>query len=167
MKPGKLFIIAVLPMLAHCFNKPHNVFTFCRDFDANGCITPEQTAISYTTEKTIKNKTIRDFANSIYFRGDRLAFEVKNAYARWPVSFECVRGYYYFGDATMDRHELEYIELRDKNVYGLVMLGSLIEKKYAGIKQQRYYLPADFTVTYSVSCGKDLLAKGQITIGLK
>lgn len=167
MKPGAAVLIAVIMPMLNCQGKPQNVFTFCRDFDANGCVSPQQEKIHFSTEKTIKNKTIRDFANSIYFRGDRLAFEIRNGYARWPVSFECLRGHFYFENETLDRHELEYLELREKNIYGLVMLGSLIEKKFAEIKLKPYKKTPDFSVTYAVSCGKDLLAKKQISIELQ
>lgn len=167
MRPGAVAFTVMVLAFPHCLTRPQNVFSFCRDFDATGCVAPHQAKISYATDKAVKNKTVRDFANSVYFRGDRLAFEVKNAYARWPVSFECLRGYYYFENESLDRHELEYLELREKNIYGLVMLGSLIEKKFSHIKLNAYKKTPDFAVTYSVSCGKDLLAKQQITIELQ
>lgn len=111
-----------------------------------------------------KTKTIRDYANDLYFRGDRLAFEIKHASARWDVTFECLRGHYYFDENGLDKHEIEYIELRDKNVYGLVMAGSLVEKKFAAIKNQRYHKLDKIQVSYALLCGKDLLAKQTIWV---
>lgn len=115
----------------------------------------------------MREKTIRDFANSVYFRGDRLAFELRNARSKYDVTFECLHGRYTFGDSGAEKQELEYIELREKNVYGLVMVGSLIEKKYAAIKALPYRPLEPFTVKYSVLCGKDLLAEHTIVVELK
>ena len=150
-----------------CACKPHNVFSFCRDFDPSGCIQPVDGLVGYSLEKTVRDKSLRDFANSVYFRGDRLAFELKNARSKYDVTFECLHGRYFFGESAADKHEIEYLELRGQNVYGLVMTGSIIEKKYAAQKSEAYKpLPA-FPVTYSVYCGKDLIAQKTITVELK
>jgi len=150
-----------------CGCKPQNVFSFCRDFDPSGCISPVSGTVSYPLAKTIRDKTGRDFANSVYFRGDRLAFELKNARSKYDVTFECLHGRYTFGDAAAEKQELEYLELREKNVYGLVMVGSLIEKKYGTAKTLPYRPLEPFTVKYSVFCGKDKIAEHGIIIELK
>ena len=115
----------------------------------------------------MRDKTIRDFANSVYFRGDRLAFELKNAHSKYDVTFECLHGRYTFGDAAAEKQEVEYLELREKNVYGLVMVGSLIEKKYGAIKVLPYRPLEPFAVNYSVFCGKDKIAESEIVVELK
>jgi hypothetical protein len=151
-----------------CACKPHNVFSFCRDFDPTGCITPVAEKVVYSaSEKTVRNKTIRDFANSVYFRGDRLAFELKNARSKYDVTFECLHGRYAFSPPTGEKLELEYLELRDNNVYGLVMLGSLIEKKYTITRVEPYRPLEPFLVAYGIYCGKDKIAERSILIELK
>jgi hypothetical protein len=147
--------------------KETNIFSFCRDFTTLGCIEPLTAKASFNLAKTIQNKTLREFYNSIYFRGDRLAFELKNADARKAVDFDCLHGRYSFGESAAERFELEYIELREKNVYGLVMLGSMIEKLVGPKRGQRYKpLPA-FEVTYEIFCGKDPLVKRSIMVEIK
>lgn len=143
------------------------MFSFCRDFDATGCIAPLQKSVTYPLEKTVRDKSIRDFANSVYFRGDRLAFELRNARSKYDVTFECLHGRYTLGTAPAGKQELEYIELRENNVYGLVMTGSLIEKKYADIKALPYRPLDPFPVQYSVFCGKEKIAEHGIMIELK
>lgn len=150
-----------------CGCKPQNVFSFCRDFDPSGCISPVSGTVSYPLAKTNRSKTGRDFANSVYFRGDRLAFELKNAHSKYDVTFECLHGRYTFGDAAAEKQELEYLELREKNVYGLVMVGSLIEKKYGAGKILPYRPLDPFPVKYSVLCGKDIMAEHTIVVELK
>jgi hypothetical protein len=152
--------------LLFCTRKPENVFSFCRDFNPDGCINPVADRVAYPLEKSIRDKTVRDFANSIYFRGDRLAFEIKNAHSKYDVTFECLHGRYFFG-SDLQAHELEYVELRERNVYGLVMLGSLIEKKYASLKQLPYRALEPFEVSYTISCGKDVLVKHKIVVELQ
>ncbi len=144
-----------------------NKFSFCRDFTTEGCVAPFNSQATYNLDKTIQTKTLREFYNSLYFRGDRLAFMLENADARKAVDFECLHGRYSFGEAAADRHELEYIELREKNVFGLVMLGSMVEKLVTPKQHQRYKAIAPFRVTYEVFCGKDLLAKQSILVALE
>lgn len=110
---------------------------------------------------------MRDFWNSVYFRGDRLAIEIRNVDARRAVDFDCLRGYYFTGSDATQRHELEYIELREKNVYGLVMVGSLLEKNFAGEKSRPYHAPQPFTVTYALFCSNDLLARASIQVEMR
>lgn len=160
------FIVVTLLLIA-CKQAPQNTFTFCRDFDAKGCVEPQATAIVFPLEKSVRTKTMRDFYNSLYFRGDRLAFEIKNADSRHEVTFKCLRGHFVIFESPLEKHELEYIELREKNVYGLVMLGSLLEKKFAGQKAERYTPPAPFAVTYAVFCGKEPLIRNTITVEMK
>ncbi len=145
----------------------HNVFSFCRDFSEMKCNEPLFERVSYSLEKSTRNKTMRDFWNSVYFRGDRLAFEVRNADARRAVDFDCLYGNYYLDDHTAERHEIEYLELREKNVYGLVMLGSLLEKRFAPRKAEAYRPPEPFSVTYSIFCRNDLLARASIMIEMR
>lgn len=166
MIPVRYFLFAV-GLLAWTACARHNVFSFCRDFDPSGCIAPVQNSVAYPLDKTVRNKTVRDFANSVYFRGDRLAFELKNARSKYDVTFECLHGRYSFGAALAEKQELEYIELRENNVYGLVMAGSLIEKKYADIKALPYRALEPFSVTYAVYCGKDKIAENSISVELK
>ena len=123
--------------------------------------------VFFDLNKTIQNKSLREFYNSLYFRGDRLAFAIKNADARKAVSFECLHGRYTLGELTTERHEIEYIELRENNVYGLTMLGSLVEKQVAQRQQQKYSAIPPFQVNYEIFCGKDLLAKRRILLELK
>src|SRR5688572_19824484 len=123
----KRLLPLALCLLFDCSQKPQNVFSFCRDFDATGCISPVKDRATYSAENSIRNKTVREFINSVYFRGDRLAFEIKQAHARWDITFDCLHGYYYFGNDQTGKHEIDYLELREKNVYGLVMIGSMIE----------------------------------------
>jgi len=157
-------IFALSLLLISC-RGPQNVFLFCSDFNEKGCVNPiENGKVHFSGERLRRNKTIRDFANDLYFRGDRVAFEIKNAAARWDITFECLRGHYYIDDNQIEKHELEYIELRDKNVYGLVLAGSLIEKKFLAIKAKPYRKLDAFQVTYTVNCGKDLLARQSIAI---
>ncbi len=161
------FFFAVGSLLC-CACKQHNIFSFCRDFDPKGCINPVAEKVVYSaSEKTVRNKTIRDFANSVYFRGDRLAFELKNARSKYDVTFECLHGRYTFSPPTGEKLELEYLELRENNVYGLVMLGSLIEKRYAIVKAEPYRRLEPFAVTYGVYCGKDLIGERTIRIELE
>jgi len=148
-------------------SRPKNQFSFCRDFSTSGCVGPFADRATYNLSKTVQNKTLREFYNSLYFRGDRLAFALQNADARKAVDFECLHGRYSFGEAAAERHELEYIELREKNVFGLVMLGSMIEKLVTPMQHQRYKAIAPFRVTYEVFCGKDLLAKQSILVALE
>ena len=195
---GFIFIL-----LFSCSRPPQNVATFCRDFDANGCIGPAADSITYSLEKSERRKTFRDFWNSIYFRGDRLAFALKNTDARKEVTFECLRGHYTFpvgheglgstagtrpslpatvshdglgsaagtkSSAPVDsntKHELEYIELRDKDVYGLVLLGAMLEKKFPERRNAAYSAPPAFEVTYHVYCGKDPLMQKSIRVELQ
>ncbi len=144
-----------------------NVFTFCRDFTPEGCVEPLTDTATFNLKKTIQNKTLREFYNSLYFRGDRLAFAIKNADARKAVDFECLHGRYILGEQTVERHEMEYIELREKNVYGLAMLGSIVEKQVTPRQREKYTAVPPFQVSYEIFCGKDLLAKRTITIELK
>lgn len=144
-----------------------NVFSFCRDFSDMGCREPLRGKVSYPLDKSIRTKTMRDFWNSVYFRGDRLAFEIRDADARRPVDFDCLYGNYYLDDKTSEHYELEYIELKKKNVYGLVMLGSLIEKRFAHLKDRAYTAPEPFTVTYSIFCRNDLLARASISVEMR
>lgn len=144
-----------------------NVFSFCRDFGDMVCREPLQGKATYPLEKSMRKKTLRDFWNSVYFRGDRLAFEIRNTDARRAVDFDCLYGHYYLDDRTSNHHELEYIELKEKNIYGLVMLGSLLEKRLAVLGDKPYADPAPFTVTYSVFCRNDLLARASIGIEMR
>ena len=144
-----------------------NLFSFCRDFSEMTCREPLSGKAIYALEKSIRNKTMRDFWNAVYFRGDRLAFELRNANARREVEFDCLYGNYYLDGKTAEHHELEYLELKEKNVYGLVMLGSLLEKRFAHRGNEAYFPPEPFTVTYSVFCRNDLLARASITIELR
>lgn len=184
MRKGGLF--ALLLLFLDCSRQPQNVATFCRDFNPSGCVGPENESIVFPLEKSERKKTFRDFWNSVYFRGDRLAFAIKNADARREVTFECLHGHYTFplghdglgsaagtrpslpttGDATA-KLELEYIELRDKDVYGLVMLGAMLEKKFPERRNTAYTPPPPFEVTYHVFCGKDPLMQKKIRVEMK
>lgn len=150
-----------------CSRQPQNVATFCRDFNAGGCIGPEKDSIVFPLEKSERKKTFRDFWNSVYFRGDRLAFAIKNADARREVTFECLHGHYNFVEDATAKLELEYIELRDKDVYGLVMLGAMLEKKFPERRNAAYTPPPAFDVTYHVFCGKDPLMQKKIRVEMK
>ena len=150
-----------------CSRHPQNAATFCRDFDRNGCVGPEKDNIVFALDKSERKKTFRDFSNSVYFRGDRLAFARKNADARKEVTFECLHGHYNFAEDATAKHELEYIELRDKDVYGLVMLGAMLEKKFPERRNSAYTPPPPFEVTYHVYCGKDPLMQKTIRVELK
>ncbi|HRP70467.1 MAG TPA: hypothetical protein PLY93_13125 [Turneriella sp.] len=144
-----------------------NQFSFCYDFDRSGCIRPIAGDAVFSTEKLQKKKTIADFANALYFRGDRLAFALNHARSKYNVTFECLRGEYTLPDTPGFKEDIEYIELREKNVYGLVMAGSLVEKKYAAIKKETYRALLPFSVEYSIFCHKDLIAKHSIRVVLK
>lgn len=160
-------VLSLVGFLAGCDRKAENTFSFCRDFDPSGCITPVTQKVSFPIQKLVTHKTVRDFANSIYFRGDRLAFALKNARSKYDVTFECLHGRYFFDHDTAEKQELEYLELREQNVYGLVMVGSLLEKKYQALKQLPYRPLEPFEVTYTVLCGKDLLAQQKIIVELQ
>ncbi len=69
-------------------------------------------------------------------------------------------------DATA-KLELEYIVLREKNVYGLVMLVAMLEKKFPERRNIDYTPPPPFEVTYHVFCGKDVLMQKTIRVELK
>ncbi len=161
------FIAFLVLSLCGACKRETNVFTFCRDFTPEGCVEPLSDKVFFDLNKTIQNKSLREFYNSLYFRGDRLAFAIKNADARKAVSFECLHGRYTLGELTTERHEIEYIELRENNVYGLTMLGSLVEKQVAQRQQQKYSAIPPFEVNYEIFCGKDLLAKRTILLELK
>ena len=166
MKQSALAFLLLCASFAGC-RKETNIFSFCRDFTPDGCTEVFTDKASFNLAKTIQNKTLREFYNSVYFRGDRLAFELKNADSRKAVDFDCLHGRYSFGESAAERFELEYIELREKNVYGLVMLGSMLEKLVGPKRNQRYEpLPA-FQVTYEVFCGKEPLAKRSVLVELK
>jgi hypothetical protein len=112
------FIAFLVLSLCGACKRETNVFTFCRDFTPEGCIEPLSDKVFFDLNKTIQNKSLREFYNSLYFRGDRLAFAIKNADARKAVSFECLHGRYTLGELTTERHELEYIELqREKRLW--------------------------------------------------
>lgn len=162
----KIFLLLLFAIACKARGE-QNVFSFCRDFSEMACHEPFSGKASYPLEKSHRKKTMRDFWNSVYFRGDRLAFEVRNADARRTVDFDCLYGNYYLDGNTAEHHELEYIELKEKNVYGLVMLGSLLEKRFAPRKTEAYRPPEPFTVTYSVFCRNDLLARASITIEMR
>ena len=184
MHKGRILFFSLV-FLFSC-RQPQNVATFCRDFDINGCIGPEKDSMVFPLDKSERRKTFRDFWNSVYFRGDRLAFAITNADSRKEVTFECLHGHYNLSeshdgsgsaagtrlsmptteDATA-KHELEYIELREKNVYGLVMLGTMLEKKFPERRDAAYSSPPPFDVTYHVYCGKDPLMQKSIRIELK
>ena len=70
------------------------------------------------------------------------------------------------GDATA-KLELEYLELRDKDVYGLVMLGAMLEKKFPERRDKAYAPPPPFEVIYHVYCGKDPLMQKKIRVEMK
>jgi len=173
----KTFFACLVVLACTCGCKERNVFTFCRDFNETGCIAPAATTtLTYPIEKSLRTKTIRDFANSIYFRGDRLAFALANADARYAVTFECLHGDYYFPQENRSetvvadapkKFEIEYLELRENNIYGLVMLGSLIEKKFAAHKAERYRPLPPFRVRYALRCGKAPIAEKEITVQLQ
>ncbi|GEM_PF-2703011 len=165
MHKGRLFFISLVFFFA-C-RQPQNVATFCRDFDINGCIGPEKDSIVFPLDKSERKKTFRDFWNSVYFRGDRLAFAITNADSRREVTFECLHGHYNFPEDATAKLELEYIELREKNVYGLVMLGAMLEKKFPERRYAAYTRPPPFDVTYHVYCGKDPLMQKSIRVELK
>ena len=180
MRKDRLLFFSLV-FLFNC-RQPQNVATFCRDFDINGCIGAAKDTIVFPLDKSERKKTFRDFWNSVYFRGDRLAFAVTNADARKEVTFECLHGHYTFPDShdgqgaaagtrpsapTTEKLELEYIELRDKNVYGLVMLGAMLEKKFPEGRNTAYSPPPPFDVTYHVFCGKDPLMQKTIRVELK
>ncbi len=160
-------ILMLLVAVACTPRGEQNVFSFCRDFSGMVCREPLSAVAVYPLEKSQRKKTMRDFWNSVYFRGDRLAFEIRNVDARRAVDFDCLYGNYYLDGKTADHHELEYIELKEKNVYGLVMLGSLLEKRFALHKGEAYRAPEAFSVTYSVFCRNDLLARGSISVEMR
>lgn len=166
-KISATIVIVVLAALLACGRKEVNQFTFCRDFNPEGCIGPMNGTAVYSLEKSDRSRTVRDFYNSVYFRGDRLAFAIRNADSRRAVDFECLHGDYFFPEQPQQRYDLEYIELRDPHVYGLVMVGSLIEKKYTARKSETYKPLPPFAVTYRVFCGKHPLIQETITVGLK
>lgn len=165
MKPQSLILLIML--WGSACSREKNQFSFCRDFTAEGCVAPCTDRAVFNLNKTVQNKTLREFYNSLYFRGDRLAFAIQNADARKAVDFECLHGRYSFGEAAAERHELEYLELREKNVYGLVMLGSMVEKFVTPKQNQNYKPLRPFQVTYEIFCGKDLLAKQAIWVALE
>ena len=165
MRKGGLF--ALMLFILDCSRQPQNVATFCRDFNPSGCVGPENESIVFPIEKSERKKTFRDFWNSVYFRGDRLAFAIKNADARREVTFECLHGHYNFAEDTTAKLELEYIELRDKDVYGLVMLGAMLEKRFPERRNTPYAPPPPFEVTYHVFCGKDPLMQKKIRVEMK
>jgi hypothetical protein len=168
MPNRKLFITTLLlPLLINGCARETNIFRFCRDFSPDGCISPLASPAIFGLEKTIQKKSYREFYNSVYFRGDRLAFEIRNAGARKEVSFECLHGRYYLADRSAERYEMEYIELRENNVYGLAMVGSIIEKYLGTKRSQPYRALSPFLVTYEIFCGKDVLAKKTISVELK
>jgi hypothetical protein len=162
-----ILLLLLLCALACKARSEQNVFSFCRDFSDMTCREPLLGKATYPLEKSVQTKTMRDFWNSVYFRGDRLAFEIKNADARRAVDFDCLYGNYYLDGQMSERHELEYIELKEKNVYGLVMLGSLLEKRFTAQRDRAFTRPVPFTVTYSVFCRNDLLARASISIEMR
>lgn len=161
------YILLLLCALACKARGEQNVFSFCRDFSDMTCREPLLGKATYPLERSMKTKTMRDFWNSVYFRGDRLAFEIRQADARRAVDFDCLYGNYYLDGQTSEHHELEYIELKEKNVYGLVMLGSLLEKRFTPLKNKAYSKPEPFTVTYSIFCRNDLLARASISVEMR
>ncbi|MFZ5628748.1 MAG: hypothetical protein ACOY5B_06440 [Spirochaetota bacterium] len=162
----KIFLLLLFALACKARGE-QNVFSFCRDFSDMTCREPLAGKVTYSLEKSMKTKTMRDFWNSVYFRGDRLAFEIRHADARRAVDFDCLYGNYYLDGQTSEHHELEYIELKEKNVYGLVMLGSLLEKRFTAQKNKAYVTPGAFTVTYSVFCRNDLLARASISVEMR
>ncbi len=162
-----ILVTVLLSMLLFACRRETNTFRFCRDFNSDGCVNALEGKASFDLQKTIRNKSYREFYNSVYFRGDRLAFAITNADARKEVSFECLHGRYYTADRSAERFEMEYIELREKNVYGLAMLGSLIEKHVGLLSSAPYRALPPFNVTYEIFCGKDVLAKNSISVELK
>lgn len=144
-----------------------NSFSFCRDFAGAACLEVLAQRAIYPLAKSKQKGTMRDFWNSVYFRGDRLAFVLRNADGRRAVDFDCLYGRYHFGDKANEHFELEYIELKEKNVFGLVMLGSLLEKRFAMLRDRPFKAPEPFSVTYSVFCRNDLLARSSITVELR
>ena len=161
-----VFLFSLSVWLGAC-TRESNTFRFCRDFSPEGCIFPLTSPAIFGLEKTLQKKTYREFYNSIYFRGDRLAFEIINAKARKEVTFECLHGRYFTADRSAEHYEMEYIELREKNVYGLAMVGSIIEKYLGPSRSERYRPLTPFTVTYEIFCGKEPLAKNTISVELK
>lgn len=144
-----------------------NHFSFCRDFAESVCREALSQKAIYPLAQSRRNSTMRDFWNSVYFRGDRLAFVLRNAAGRRAVDFDCLYGHYHFDNKASEHFELEYLELKEKDVFGLVMLGSLLEKRFARLRDLPFKKPEPFTVTYSVFCRNDLLARSSISIELR
>lgn len=108
---------------------------------------------------------MRDFWNSVYFRGDRLAFEIQNTKTKTSLDKKCLSGTYTVNASHTE--EIEYTELRGKSVFGLVMLGSLLEKKFAAERNAPYHPPAPFSVTYAVYCAGDLIASATVLLEMQ
>jgi hypothetical protein len=158
--------ILCVALFSQCSPEKSNAPRFCRDYGETGCVGASAGDIAYSLAGTNTHGTVLNFANSIYFRGDRLILEVQNIHASIPITPECLHGHYAFEDGSQT-HELEYTELRGKNAHGLVMTGSLIEKKFLGLRDQKYRPLGDFNVVFSLNCGSETLGKARIKVQLR
>ncbi|MCS6972066.1 MAG: hypothetical protein NZL89_03495 [Leptospiraceae bacterium] len=166
MMPNWIWFFWGVLLLSQCGGEK-NTFAFCRDFTPEGCSEVFSDRAIYPLLPSRRDGTLRDFWNSIYFRGDRLAFALRNAYSRYSIDFDCLHGHYSVQDRAQERENLDYLELRGNDVYGLVMLGNLLEKLLSENRNHRYFAPPPFRVSYAIFCRNDLLARAAIVVELR
>lgn len=163
----RFLIVGILfaSLFLACGKTKENTFRFCRNFSEAGCTEVLSEKAFYKILPSNTKKTMRDFWNSVYFRGDRLAFEIQNTKGKTSLDKKCLRGTYTVQASHTE--EIEYTELRGKSVFGLAMLGSLLEKKFSMEKNSPYHPPAPFSVSYAVYCNGDLLANATILLEMR
>ena len=59
------FIAFLVLSLCGACKRETNVFTFCRDFTPEGCVEPLSDKVFFDLNKTIQNKSLREFYNSL------------------------------------------------------------------------------------------------------
>ena len=160
-----LFTIMILGFFLQCSKLTKPEFTFCADFNETDCTSVFQTNEAQFAVKTkLTNQTVRDYYNSVYFSGERLAFRISGVSAnQLPVK----SAHYTFPELPQHAFEIELIRTRENRIFGLVMLGSLIENRYSELKSKPFKSLPPFVVRYRIELSDGQIVEKEIAVMVK
>ncbi len=148
---------------------PERSFSFCTTVTETGCVPPRLSRrVLLTVTPPKARATMADFYHQVYFAGDTLAFEyfpAKDNKTLSPDELKQLQVFYRVDGG--ERYPMERIDYRRQGITGFSLVGSILEKKYAGEKNEPFRLPPPLQVEYEIELAQKILHKARTELTLR
>lgn len=178
----KILLILLMPLLSTvCSEKTRQPgFYLCREVSEQGCIPPllsEEIVFNFRNPDT--TGTLKEYADSLYFAGDTLAFsyrpENRNDLTEYSYAVEYttppVQTDTEDEPAENDTRRRSFkagpLQVHHSSLTGFINIGAMIENLFTEHLEKKYHSPAPFTVRLNLFRDSHIIGYREITVFIR